>query len=261
MATIIGVVGAAGSGKDTFTDMINEILPVMGMAFADPIKDFAQKVFRFTDEQMWGPTSARNGVDHRFSPPERPPETYIGVLTELVRAKIHYHDKNRADAKQRYEQHRLDFILDTMVGGWPSRAGAKLDEVMEQILAMKHITPRTVLQLLGTEYGRALSDSLWVDIALQKAQALNKNGLTVAIKDTRFVNEARAIKEAGGQVVRIRRPSLDLGAVDRAGVAGHVSEKGIYSPEMTQYVMYEILNVEGLDALRAQAEQFVRTLS
>lgn len=258
MTTIIGITGAAGSGKDTFADMIDDLLPVKAIAFADPIKEFAKKVFLFSDDQLWGPTHYRNAVDPRYSPVD--PTLPILKLYEVVRRKLGGIERARKEALDRYEDHRLDFILETMVDGWPSKAGAKLDEVVERLFKERQITPRLVLQLLGTEYGRALRESIWIDVGLRRAAEIKAFGVSVVIKDTRFVNEAEAIRRVGGRVVRIRRPSLDTSAVEAAGVRGHASEQDIYSDSMTQFVTDEILNDGTLDDLRLKACVFVRSL-
>lgn len=63
---------------------------------------------------------------------------------------------------------------------------------------------RQLLQRLGTECGRELiSDTIWIDAALGKSEFDN-----VCITDCRFPNEAQAIKDRGGIVVRIERPGV-----------------------------------------------------
>lgn len=63
---------------------------------------------------------------------------------------------------------------------------------------------RALLQRLGTECGRELiSDTIWIDAALGKSEFNN-----VCITDCRFPNEAQAIKDRGGMVIRIERPGV-----------------------------------------------------
>lgn len=98
-------------------------------------------------------------------------------------------------------------------------------------------TPRQALQTLGTEWGRAcLGADLWV--RLWAAEALNH--AHVVADDVRFGNEAEAIRQAGGRVIRIVRP----GAGSSSG-AGHVSEALDFEPDAT------IVNDGGLAALAA----------
>jgi hypothetical protein len=77
---------------------------------------------------------------------------------------------------------------------------------------------RRFLQVLGTEGGReVLGDTVWVDAAVRKAQAI---GSPCVFTDVRFPNEADAVRANGGVVVRIVRPSL----VPDPAVASHASE-------------------------------------
>jgi hypothetical protein len=65
---------------------------------------------------------------------------------------------------------------------------------------------RRLLQRAGTEAGRKiLGSQVWVD-ALMKDYDRENEALVVA--DVRFPNEADAIREAGGAMVRINRPGV-----------------------------------------------------
>jgi hypothetical protein len=73
-------------------------------------------------------------------------------------------------------------------------------------------TPRHAMQALGTEWGRMrLSDSLWVDAAMRNLPP------RAVFDDCRFANEAAAIRERSGIIVRIVRPGM-------GPVNSHVSE-------------------------------------
>ncbi|MFT0892971.1 deoxynucleotide monophosphate kinase [Pseudochelatococcus sp. G4_1912] len=88
-----------------------------------------------------------------------------------------------------------------------------LKEVPCDLLGGK--TPRHAMQTLGTEWGRDLiSPDLW----LSAWQATLPDG-DVVVDDVRFANEADAIKELGGVMVRVDR----LGII--AAVHDHVSEQ------------------------------------
>lgn len=83
---------------------------------------------------------------------------------------------------------------------------------------------RRLLQVMGTEVGRDMfGENFWVEQALREVQ----DGDFAVFTDCRFPNEAKAIKERGGEVWRINRPgfgpvnshasetSLDLWMFDR----------------------------------------------
>ena len=177
---IIGLAGAASAGKSTVARMLVGDHGFTEVALADPIKRICRDVFAFTDEQLWGPSSKRNEPDTRF---------------------------RRSD--------------------------------------LSCLTPRHALQQLGTEWGRGCYDNVWVDLAIRTADKLlgqvvydynpkygprlnTADSLTrekcrprgVVISDVRFVNEAEAIRAAGGKVWRILRPLVQKD-VD-AGIASAV---------------------------------------
>lgn len=84
---------------------------------------------------------------------------------------------------------------------------------------------RSLLQRLGTECGRGLlGDNIWVDSAL--------NGLgegQFAVTDCRFLNEAEAIRQRGGKIIRINRPGV--------GPANeHISETGLDSYDFDEVI-------------------------
>lgn len=65
----------------------------------------------------------------------------------------------------------------------------------------KDITPRMLLQMVGTEFGRnMLGENIWIESL--KNRSGNKN---IVISDVRFVNEAENIKSSGGILIRIKR--------------------------------------------------------
>jgi len=69
-------------------------------------------------------------------------------------------------------------------------------------------TPREALQTLGTDWGRAYYDRIWIDYGIQRAFAVLASGVpNVVITDVRFKNEVDAIKNAGGEVWRVVRPN------------------------------------------------------
>ena len=67
----------------------------------------------------------------------------------------------------------------------------------------KDITPRWVLQYWGTEvFRQGFHDDIWIASLENK---LRKTTDDVVISDCRFPNEIKAIKNAGGKVIRVTR--------------------------------------------------------
>jgi len=92
--------------------------------------------------------------------------------------------------------------------------------VKESRLPWLDASPRTLLQTLGTEWGRDIVDAdIWIKLAMREAAGLKNAVLT----DVRFANEAQAVKEAGGFVWRVVRPAAVLDGL----AAEHSSEAGL----------------------------------
>jgi hypothetical protein len=70
-------------------------------------------------------------------------------------------------------------------------------------LGMPYLTPRWVLQYWGTDVLRkGFHDDIWIASLENK---MRKTGDNIVISDVRFPNEIKAIHNAGGIVVRIKR--------------------------------------------------------
>lgn len=82
------------------------------------------------------------------------------------------------------------------------------------------ITPRIMMQTLGTEWGRALQPGLWLKVWQHE---LDNQAHCVCVPDVRFDNEADLIRSLGGTIIHIvRKPTADMLAVP-----AHASEAGI----------------------------------
>lgn len=101
---------------------------------------------------------------------------------------------------------------------------------------------RALLQRLGTEAGREiLGDDIWVKTAMSKV----KPGGRYVFTDVRFPNEAKAIKDAGGQLWRVTRRGSNP-------VNAHPSETGLDDWEFDLKI-----HNQGVDLLAFQ--ELVRT--
>lgn len=80
------------------------------------------------------------------------------------------------------------------------------------------VSPRRMMQTLGTEWGRQLiNPDLWLIMARQR---LMQHGYGMVISDVRFDNEAAWVRKHGGRIIHVFRP-------DTKAVEAHVSEDGI----------------------------------
>lgn len=249
--------GGAGSGKDTVAEMMVKGRNGVMIAQADPMKRFAYAGLGFTVEQLWGPSSSRNAPDGRFATPESA-KIHFGIARE----KIFFSDLGRnwcieigAPAALRNLQ------------AWFDRLEADFTNPDN----FKQLTPRAALQLLGTEFGRAVSPDIWSELAIRYAAMLLRPGVSysretgirpdpanpghrfVVITDGRFRNEFLNVKSLGGLAIQVFNPSdaADAAKVEAAGVKGHASEAELRGVPREWYdVIQENDKSRGLEALR-----------
>lgn len=67
MNNLIVLSGEAGSGKDSAAKILVGEYDYQQMSLADGMKKFAQSIFGWTDEQLWGPSKFRNDPDHNWA--------------------------------------------------------------------------------------------------------------------------------------------------------------------------------------------------
>jgi len=78
----------------------------------------------------------------------------------------------------------------------------------EAIISEWGLSPRQILQVVGTDlFRRYICDDFWVRIGIRKIKELQEKNpnLNIVISDTRFLNEADAIKTLGGHLVWLHR--------------------------------------------------------
>ena len=121
--------------------------------------------------------------------------------------------------------------LDPIVGTFPLNSEGivrvrewRLSQVIDELgwEKAKDFVPevRRTLQRLGTESIRSLDDQFWIRTAFARIDALRADGKPVVVTDVRYPNEADAIRDATGYLVRITRNLPDDGD-------NHASEKAL----------------------------------
>lgn len=89
-------------------------------------------------------------------------------------------------------------------------------------------TWREAAQKLGTEWGRALDENIWIKLVEQHIRYMSRlygaypHQVRFVLSDVRFENEAAMIRRMGGKVLHVAGRAVDLGAN-----AGHASEAGV----------------------------------
>lgn len=119
------------------------------------------------------------------------------------------------------------------------------------------IKDRKLLQWLGTEWGRGISQSLWVDLWKEDVKYIREYYPhdIFTCDDLRFDNEAVAIKQVGGHVIKIENSRGTSLITTANGTSNHASEQGI-DPK---YIDFVIPNNGTIDELRKLVHNMIRT--
>lgn len=109
------------------------------------------------------------------------------------------------------------------------------------------LTPRKLMQTLGTEWGRGHDKDFWVKIWTEEIWKLSNKTLFVT-DDYRFPNEAGALRMKWAILIRVIRPSLEL-----PDVSAHESERHI----MNLPVDFTIYNDGSIQALHSAVDDII----
>ena len=261
---LIGISGKIGSGKDTVADMIQFLDSVEGVPefneymdegfrnhldnkypskwkikkFADTLKDMVCLLIGCTREQL---------EDQEFK------KTPLGEEWKYFAVHSAFNDLKEKDEPMAIFSSFVDasdFIMNIELNTHP------IEELRPaSVLRIEeHIhTPRTLLQLLGTEAGREIiHPNIWVNALFAKYNLDLTDGYSAPYKgdkypnwiitDMRFPNEAQAVKDRGGILVRINRE--DITGQDKVPV--HTSETALDDWEDWDYVIDNFGTLEDL---------------
>jgi len=101
------------------------------------------------------------------------------------------------------------------------------------------ITPRRIMQTLGTEWRNLIDLNLWVRITEENIREQIAKGHHVVVDDMRFPHEYAALQALGGKMMRITRPGIEV-------TSSHGSE-GLLNDD---HFDIEFYNDSSLDDLR-----------
>ena len=86
---------------------------------------------------------------------------------------------------------------------------ACLRDKKEEKITELGVSPRQMMQTLGTEWGRScIHPDLWIMVAAGTVEKQLKRGRNVVIDDVRFPNEAEMIRKLGGELWLVDRPGV-----------------------------------------------------
>lgn len=179
--------GAARAGKDTSGKVIAKKLGYETYSLAKPIKDVICALFNWGDEHRDGSYKE------------------ISIMQTITPDQL----DNCALEYYRYKLDRYEDFQDC----WDKLVKLFDITISDDGIARCVISPRVAFQLFGTEWGRSLCDTIWLDVA-------PKNN--VVILDVRFDNEAQYFKNLGGTTILVKRPHFT-----KIKDSSHDSEKGV----------------------------------
>lgn len=231
MPKLIGITGKAGAGKDTIGRMLTvqhwvslrgEQVDLRSLLGTVPLDEEPALI---AGVQM-GMADPVKSICH---------EVYDFSVLQLWGESAHRNAPDRRYAKVVRTAPTSDY-------------GTLVSDAVEHV---EYLTPRYALQQLGTQWGRDCWEDTWIALALRRAAAVPSSVPVVVFTDIRFLNEASALKAAGGTLWRVERAGAGL-----TGVAGtHASEREQDDPRMVTLLDRTFANNGTIAALRAQVAQ------
>lgn len=237
---IVGIAGQAGSGKDEIANHLVNHHGFKKVALADPIKRFALNVFNFDVIQLWGPSSARNTFDPRYGECNiRSSGIEFSPGSNMSSAK-RATDPGWGEAAVRLSEYGPEWVKEVVSG---DREEA-LNKLYFWFSSLGHhypqLSPRIMLQHLGTEWGRyEIDQDIWIDALIRTAGRVllgyeysKETGFSheqteppvgVVVSDVRFSNELSKIKDVKGHLIQVTRESASSKA-SKLGITNHASE-------------------------------------
>lgn len=193
---ILGLMGAAGCGKDTAANHLASLHPLAIRRCSAPLKELCAELFGWDLRRL-------DNLAYKEEPSGHEP------LLDLPHLAIRL-----LEAQGVSPGHRR--ILEEVLGGCtPDR------------------TRRQILQAIGTEGFRAIDPDHWVKKAQEAVMGALEAPYNagVVVTDVRFPNEAAMLQDMGGVVVEVVR----VGATEGTKASGHTSENALanFRPDLT----------------------------
>lgn len=135
--------------------------------------------------------------------------------------------------------------------------GDRLDDYLEgegkeELIPELRLTPRQLMQTLGTEWGRTcIHPQVWTMCWERMAASNLERGIDVVVDDVRFPNEAAMVRRLGGEMWRVERSNTER-------QTAHASEGGL-----DEYPLFDrrLVNDGSLLELHNRVREIVAPLS
>lgn len=115
-----------------------------------------------------------------------------------------------------------------------------------------HLTPRKIMQLVGTEAFRKNFEGVWVDAFLRAARRHPR----VVVADCRFPDEGDAVHAQGGTIIRV----LAIGSPFETPETGHASEAAVNEVRIDHEVTNDFTIDSGVEVLKYQMDLIMHGL-
>ncbi|MFG0686184.1 deoxynucleotide monophosphate kinase [Pseudomonas sp. WSY_20] len=233
MSRLIGLAGIARSGKDTAAAYLQEMPKVASFALADPLKLGCQIIFGLSNEETWCDSLKETPIQHWRKSPR---QLFQMVGTEWMRTfnpDFWLMRAHRVILKHDYQPLELvvdpkdvvsEFKLACHVFFQFSKDQLSKADLFNYPDPIWNIAPSQAIDLLKNLTESSLTN--WRSIRSNlptitpQIPAYPSDADTLIIKDIRFENEAKFIRDHGGEIWHIKRSNA-------VPVHSHVSERGI----------------------------------
>lgn len=213
---VIGLAGLPGAGKSAAADRLINTHGFTREKFSGPLKDMV-RALGFTEDEIEGELkdkpSDKLTMTAFMDLAEKAPKAFKAIGVEVI-------DETEVDP------------IDKLGGRTPPFAFLSFLGILSQAVARGEkdggATPRLLMQLIGTEWGRAqISPTLWIDLWRSRVDELGPDA-QVVVDDCRFSNEVSVVHDVTpfSVVARIARPGTEA-------TNGHVAELQTFKVDVT----------------------------
>ena len=219
---IIGLAGKAGSGKDSFADVMVEHMGFKKLFFAKNLKEMCKSVFDLTDWHVY----EQEGKETTFEKPL--------ILNPYHLSNIYFWITEKTP----------------LVKVSPNGLSVSIKKYWEES-SISFNSPRELLQFVGTEVCReCYSRDYHIDVVYAQIKTQN-----YVISDARFSNEREVIKKWEGFNIKIIDPDQED---QDAGISNHASESEMDGDDFDVVFMND--KTQGLNTLTFKAQTVVKEL-
>lgn len=210
MKNLIGISGKIGHGKDCVGNVLANLYDEESLMFLQGLTD---------SELIQQPIGVGDSGGYEIKKYASKLKDIVCLLIGCTREELENHEFKDTPLSDDWKLHHIEAgvgIINTYAEEVSKKRYVTLKEAEKAIneispvnreifefkLSEESMTPRKLLQLLGTEAGRKIiHPNIWVNSLFSDYEPHSKWIIT----DVRFPNEAEAIKERGGIVIRVNR--------------------------------------------------------